>query len=57
METVLVNKNELQSVIDYIMQNEEQDFLQCQSEGWDEGQLENHVFAVALNLQIMIDNQ
>ena len=57
MENVLVSKEELQKIVDYIMQNEEQDFLHCQSEEWSEEQLENHVFAVALNLQLMIDNQ
>ena len=57
MENVLVSKEDLQKVIDYIMQNEERDFVQCQSEDWTEEQLENHVFAVALNLQTMIDNQ
>jgi hypothetical protein len=57
MENVLVSKEELQKVVDYIMQNEEQDFLQCQNEEWSEDQLENHVFAVALNLQLMINNQ
>lgn len=57
MENVLVKRSDLQKVIDYIMQNEEQDFRQCQAEDWTEEQLENHIFAVALNLQVMIDSQ
>lgn len=57
MDNVLVDRKTLQRVIDYVTQNEEQDFQQCQREEWTEDQLENHVFSLALNLQTLIDNQ
>ena len=57
MATALVDRETLQRVIDYIKQNESDDFEQCKDEDWTDEQLDQHIYALASQLQDCIDAQ
>jgi hypothetical protein len=57
METVLVNKDTLQKLLDYIEPDEYRNFEECQSMGWSKKELENHAFSLIQELQDCINSQ
>lgn len=57
MNNVLVDRDSVQRVIDYISQNEEEDYRLCQEEEWTDEQLSHHIYAFVKQLQDCIDAQ
>ena len=57
MNTVLVNKETLQKLLDYIGPEESKDFEECQSMEWSESELKNHAFSLVQELQDCINAQ
>lgn len=57
METVTVNKETLQKLLDYIGPDESRDYQECAEMEWTDEQLENHAYALILELQELINNQ
>jgi hypothetical protein len=56
-DTVLVDRADLQRIVNYILQNEEEDYRLCQDEEWTEEQLSHHIYAMVKQLQDCIDSQ
>lgn len=56
MQTVLVNKETLQKLLDYIGPSESDDYEECASSDWSEEQLSNHAYALIIELQETINN-
>lgn len=55
--TVLVNKETLQKLLDYIGPSESDDYEECVANDWSEEQLSNHAYALIIELQESINNQ
>lgn len=57
METVLVNKETLQKLLDYIGPDEARDYEECSANEWSEAELANHCYALITELQDCINTQ
>ena len=57
MNTVLVNKETLQKVIDYIAEDEARDYEECLAMEWSENELRNHAYALIMEIQDSINAQ
>jgi hypothetical protein len=57
MNTVLVNKNTLQKLLDYIAEDEARDYEECLAMEWSESELKNHVYALIMEIQDSINAQ
>jgi hypothetical protein len=57
MDNVLVNKETLQKLLDYMSESEARDFEECQAMKWSESELSNHAFALIQELQDCINTQ
>ena len=57
MDTVLVDKNTLQKLLDYVAYDESMNFEECIGMGYDEKQLENHAYSLIKQLQDSINSQ
>lgn len=57
METVLVNKETLQKLLDFIGPEESKDFEKCFLSDWPEHELEQHAFKLIQELQDCINTQ
>lgn len=57
MDNVLVNKETLQKLLDYMSESEARDFEECQAMEWSESELSNHAFALIQELQDCIHAQ
>lgn len=57
METVTVNKQTLQKLLDYISESESRDYEECAAMEWSEAELENHAYALILEIQSSINSQ
>ena len=55
METVTVNKETLQKLLDYVSESEARDFEECAAMEWSEAELENHAYSLILELQNIIN--
>jgi hypothetical protein len=57
METVLVNKETLQKLLDYIGPDEARDYEECSANEWSQAELANHAYALITELQDCINTQ
>ena len=57
MNTVLVNKETLQKLIDYIAEDEARDYEECLAMEWSESELRNHAYALIMEIQDFINAQ
>jgi hypothetical protein len=57
MNTVLVNKNTLQKLLDYIAEDEIRDYEECLAMEWPLKELENHAYSLIRELQNSINAQ
>jgi len=57
MENVLVPKEVLQKLLDYVRVNEEDDYEECVFYDWSKEDLEKHIFVSVKQLQDCVDNQ
>jgi hypothetical protein len=57
MNTVLVNKETLQKLIDYIAEDEARDYEECIGMEWSESELKNHAYALIMEIQDFINAQ
>lgn len=57
MNTVLVPKDVLQKVIQYLWVDEQDDFEECVFNDWSKEDLEQHVYSSIKQLQDCIDDQ
>lgn len=55
METVTVNKETLQKLLDYVSESEARDYEECAAMEWSEAELKNHAYALILELQSVIN--
>jgi hypothetical protein len=51
MDMVLVNKQALIRVLNYIMDEEEHDYLECKESDWTEDELKQHIYTSLLQLE------
>jgi len=57
METVLINKETLQKLLDYIGPDEARDYEECIANEWSKAELANHAYALITELQDCINTQ
>jgi hypothetical protein len=57
METVIVNKETLQKLLDYMSEDEARDYEECLGMEWSEDELKNHSYALIQELQDSINAQ
>jgi hypothetical protein len=57
METVTVNKETLQKLLDYISESEARDFEECAAMEWTKEELNNHIYSLIVELQDSINAQ
>jgi len=57
MENVLVPKEVLQKLLDYVRVNEEDDYQECVFNDWSKEDLEKHIFVSVKQLQDCVDSQ
>ena len=57
MNTVLVNKETLKKLLDYIAEDEARDYEECQAMEWSESELSRHAYALIQELQDCINAQ
>jgi hypothetical protein len=51
MDKILVDKAALIRVLNYIMDDEERDYLECKSNDWSETDLAQHIYVSLLQLE------
>lgn len=51
MSKVLVDVEALKRVLNYIMDDEEHDYLECEENGWSEQELKHHIYMSLLQLE------
>jgi hypothetical protein len=57
MNNVLIPKNVLQKVIQYLWVDEQDDYEECVFNDWSKEDLEEHIFCLIKQLQDCIDDQ
>ena len=57
MDNVLVSKEVLQKVIDYLWYDEEKDYAACLDADWTEEDTEQHIYSSLKQLQDCINDQ
>jgi hypothetical protein len=57
MTTTTVNTNTLQCLLDYIGEDEARDYAECAASDWTPEQLEQHAYALIMELQDLINAQ
>lgn len=58
MSTVLVPKNVLEKVLDYLWEDEQKDYQECAfNSDWSEKDLEQHIFSFVKQLQDCVNDQ
>jgi hypothetical protein len=55
METVTVNKETLQKLLDYVSESEALDYDECVAMEWSELELEKHAYSLIMELQNIIN--
>jgi hypothetical protein len=55
MQTITVNKQTLQYLLDSVSDQESYDYAECESMGWSEVELERHTYNLILELQSVIN--
>jgi hypothetical protein len=51
MSKILVDVEALKRVLNYIIDDEERDYLECEASGWFEEDLKHHVYISLLQLE------
>ena len=57
MKTVLVNKDTLQKLLNYIADDEAHDYEECVANEWTDADLQNHAYALIMELQNSINGE
>ena len=57
MDNVLVNKETLQKLLDYMSESEARDYEECKAMDWEDSELSNHAFSLIQELQDCINAQ
>ena len=57
MDNVLVNKETLPKLLDYMSESEARDYEECKAMDWEDSELSNHAFSLIQELQDCINAQ
>jgi len=57
MSSVLVPKEALEKVLDYLWEDEQKDYQECAAMDWSKEDLEQHIFSFVKQLQDVVNDQ
>lgn len=56
-DTVLVSREDLVRLLNYCIDDEENDYMECESSGWPEESLEGHIYMTLRRLEDCVNAQ